>query len=43
MPDHAAKVAEAIQGRAVAEEGAVGGAGGAVGVRCWSRAGDAWR
>lgn len=39
LPDHAAKVAEAVEGGAVAEESAVGGARSAVGVGCWSRAG----
>lgn len=42
LPDYAAEVAEAVLRGAVAEEGAVGRAGGVVSVGCWSRAGNAW-
>jgi len=43
LPDYATEVAEAVEGWAVAEEGAVLGAGGAVGVGRRHCAGSAWR
>jgi hypothetical protein len=43
LPDHRAEVAEAVEGGAVAEEGAGGSTGCAVSVGWGDGAGDAWR